>query len=379
MRFRYNFSKTDQLDIRYRGSSSQPSMTDLIAVVDDSNPLAISMGNPGLKPSWNNSLRINYNAYNATRQQGMMAGIDASLKQNSLSNRIVYDDATGTRYTRPENINGNWNARGMFMFNSAIGPKKLFNISTFTSLSYDNAVGYVSRMQKGGRSTSLAGDLIPLAETEEENPMTYDDYNQIFANAASEKNKTKTIYLNEDLNASYRTSWFDVGLLGRLGYQHARASVQEKANMDTWNFAYGANANFNFNFGLSISTDIRMSSRRGYSDHSMNTNELLWNAQISQSFLKNRAATISIQFYDILKEQNSISRTLTANGRTDSWTNSINSYFLVHFIYKLNTFGGKGGSGKGGNGRGERQGPPDMRGQGGMPARTMMPMGGGHH
>ena len=55
-----------------------------------------------------------------------------------------------------------------------------------------------------------------------------------------------------------------------------------------------------------------MTSRRGYSDASMNTNELLWNAQIAQSFLKNRAATISVQFYDILQQQSNISRTLSA-------------------------------------------------------------------
>mgnify|MGYP007002669472 FL=1 len=119
-----------------------------------------------------------------------------------------------------------------------------------------------------------------------------------------------------------------------------------------------------------------MSSRRGYSDATMNTNELLWNAQIAQSFLKNKAATISIQFYDILKKQSNVSRMLSATQRTDSWNNAINSYFMVHFIYKLNIF--PGGS-KGGNKDGERQGPPDMRGPGGMPMRPMgMPMGGGH-
>ena len=72
-----------------------------------------------------------------------MTGIDFSQTSNSISNRMVYDEATGVRYVRPDNINGNWNARGMFMFNSAIGSKKLFNVSTFTNVSYDNAVGYV--------------------------------------------------------------------------------------------------------------------------------------------------------------------------------------------------------------------------------------------
>lgn len=380
VRFRYRFSKTNSLDINYRGSSSQPSMTDLLAVVDDSNPLNISMGNPGLKPSWNNNFRINYNGYNATRQQGIMAGVDGSFTRNSISNRMVYDETTGVRYMRPENINGNWNGRGMFMFNSAMGKEKLFNISTHTSLSYDNAVSYVSSRSSNPTTYAMPyGNLMPLADATAEVEHNYAYYNNIFNSAASasEKNTTRTLGVSENLNLSFRKSWFDVGLIGKLNYQHARATVQDNANMDTWNFAYGANANFIFDFGLSISTDISMSSRRGYVASSMNTNELLWNAQIAQSFLKNKAATVSLQFYDILQKQSNISRVLTATQRTDSWNNAINSYFMVHFIYKLNIFPGGGSSKKNdkdGDRNGDRPGPPDMRGPGGMPMR---PAGGG--
>ena len=82
-------------------------MTDLLAVVDNSDPLNISLGNPGLKPSWNNNLRMSYRGYNAYRQQGMAFNLTFQQTKNSVSNRMVYDDATGARYTRPENISGN--------------------------------------------------------------------------------------------------------------------------------------------------------------------------------------------------------------------------------------------------------------------------------
>ena len=147
--------------------------------------------------------------------------------------------------------------------------------------------------------------------------------------------------------------------------------MQENANLDTWNFAYGANLNVTLNCGLSISTDIRMNSRRGYSDASMNTNELLWNAQIAQSFLKNRAATISVQFYDILQQQSNISRTLSATQRSDTWSNAINSYIMVHFIYKFSAFAGGKSEEKQFQRFEGRPGPPDMRGRGGMPAMRM--------
>ena len=313
-------------------------MTNLLAVVDNSDPLNISMGNPGLKPSWTNRLDVFYRGYNVDKQQGLSGGVNFSQTRNSISNLMVYDASTGVRYTRPENINGNWNANGHFMFNTGLGVEKKFTISTFTNLNYNNQVGYVSSFgtDKNTRPTA------PLVRATAVN-----SYDEIFKAANPEKSTTRSVGVFENLNATYRSSWGDVGLLGNLNYQHSHSTVQKQNKMDTWNFSYGAQANIMFNWGMSISTDIRMNSRRGYADRTMNTNELLWNAQISQSFLKNKAATISLQFYDILQEQSNVSRTVNSMMRSDSWNNAINAYCMVHFIYKLNIFSGGKGSGGG--------------------------------
>lgn len=338
IRLRYKISQTSQLDLRYRGSSSQPSMTDLLDVTDDSNPLYISRGNPGLKPSWSNSFSVFYNNYIVDRQQGWMANVRFNQTSNSISNAIHYDEETGVRTTRPENINGNWNIGSDFMFNTAFGTDKSWNVSTFTNINYTNSVGYVST----GNDT------------------------------VSRKNVTKTLGVGENLRLSYRTGLLEVGINGGLNYQHSRNKLQSNANMDTWNFNYGANANISFTWNMQLSTDIRMNSRRGYSDKSMNTNELIWNAQLSQSFLKGNAATLSVQLYDILHKQSNVSRTINAQMRSDSWNNSINSYIMVKFLYRLNIFGGKrnyenNDQGPGGDRRGGRR-----PGGGGMPR-----MGGG--
>ena len=375
VRFRYRFSKTSNIDFRYRGSSSQPSMTNLLEVVDDSDPLNVTMGNPGLKPSWTNTLRAMYYGYNPDRQRGIMGALQFQQTRNSVSNLMVYDENTGVRYTRPENINGNWSGNGHFMFNTAMGAQKLFNVSTFTNFSYNNAVGYVSNMNSAAAAAPLLAVSRIAGDTR-----SYDFYNNIFASANPAKSTTRTLGIGEKLDLTYRASWFDVGLLGSLNYQHSRSTLQSNNNMDTWNFAYGASANFTFTWGMSLSTDIRMNARRGYSDAAMNTNEVLWNAQLSQSFLKNKAATISLQFYDILQQQDNVSRTINAMMRSDSWTNGINSYCMVHFIYKLNIFkGGKSAapsenSGRGSDRPGQMMPPP---GHGGMGPGGMGPGGGG--
>ena len=57
---------------------------------------------------------------------------------------------------------------------------------------------------------------------------------------------------------------------------------------------------------------------------------LIWNAQIAQNLLKG-AATISFEMYDILKQQSNISRSLSADMRSVTEYNSINSYCMLHF------------------------------------------------
>ena len=304
--FRYRFSKVSNLRVNYRGTTSQPSMTDLLDITDDSNPLNIKKGNPGLKPSFTHNFRLFYNDYIEKHQRALMTFVNFSMTRNSISDMVTYDDKTGGRTTQPENINGNWNARGAFMFNTAIDSAGVWNINTFTTLAYTNAVGYLSLDGK-----------------------------------TSQKNTTKQTQVGERIAMGYRNNWLEVNLNGTLNYNHARNKLQASSNMNTWQFSYGPSITVTMPWGMSLSTDLSQSSRRGYSDKSMNTNELVWNAQLSQGFLKGKPLTVMIQFYDLLHQQSTLSRALTAMARTDTEYNSINSYAMLHVIYRLNIIGGK--------------------------------------
>lgn len=326
--FRYNFSKTSQLRITYRGRSSQPSMTDLLPVEDTTDPLNIRRGNPGLKPAFTNTFMAFYNTFNTKTQRGIMTHFRFENVMNSISNRSVYDQSTGGTITQPDNINGNWNLFGILGSNTALRNKK-YTINTFTMARYNNIVSYMSDMQSQG---------------------------------LSDKNKTRQLSLSERLRGTYRNDWWEFSLNGSLAYTHSRNSFKEENNMDTYQFSYGASTNVRLPWNMSLATDISQNSRRGYADASMNRDELIWNAQISQDFLKGNAATVSIQFYDILRNQSNISRVISAAMRSDTEYNAIYSYCMIHFIYRLNLFGGKGaGPRMGGPGFGPGHGPGPRR------------------
>jgi hypothetical protein len=322
--FRYKFSPVSELRAEYRGSTSQPSMSDLLDITDDSNPMNIRKGNPGLKPSFNNRFELRYNNYIQSHQQGIMTFINYNNTRNSISNKTTYNTETGVRTTQPENINGNWNANIGLMYNFSIDSAGVWNVNNFAMVNHANNVNY-------------------LAQGHE-----------------SVENTTRSDMIMERLQASYRKDWLEVALDGMFNYNHSKNLLQSVSNLDTWTFSYGGSINIYAPWGTSISTDLHNQSRRGYNDSSMNTNELIWNAQVSQSFLKGNALTLSLQFYDILQNRSNFNRSVTADMRSDSRYNNINSYAMLHVIYRFNLFGGRnkegGDRGPGQFGRGGGRG-----------------------
>ena len=325
--FRYRFSKMSNLRVNYRGTTSQPSISQLLNIVDDSDPLNISKGNPGLKPSFTQNFRLFYNNFVQNHNKGVMTYINFSTTSNSISNKVKYNEKTGGRTTTPENINGNWNVMGAFMFNCSIDSAGVWNINTDTNLGYNHYVSYLS-----------------LDKSQD-----------------SQKNTTQNTTWNERLSLSYRNDWLELSLDGTLAYNHAKNKLQPNSNLDTWQFSYGPSMTLTAPWGTSLNTSLSCSSRRGYSDASMNTDEFVWNAQLSQGFLKGKPLTVMLQFYDLLHQQSTFSRAISSVSRTDTEYNAINSYAMLHVVYRMNLFGGK--DARKGNREEGPGGRPDFRGR----------------
>ena len=336
--FRWKRSEVSQMRVQYNANTTQPQMSDLLDIVDDSDPLNIKKGNPGLKPSFTQNLRLFYNNYVQAHQRSIATWLGFTTTSNAISNKVTLDKSSGARITQPENIDGNWNTNAGLVFNTALDSAAFFNINSFTNIGYNHYVGYAS--------------VNSLTE--------------------SQKSVTKSLGINERLALSYRNEWLEVELSGGVNYNHSRNDLQTSNNLDTWQFSYGGMVGITAPWGTALTTNLNMQSRRGYNDASMNTNELIWNAQLSQSFLKGKPLTISLQLYDILHQQSTFSRAISAMGRTDTEYNSLTSYGMVHVIYRLNLFGGGknpfgfgGGPGPGGPRGGRPGGRPGGFGGGG--------------
>jgi len=344
MNLRYRFNEQSNLQVTLRGQTQQPNITQLLDIRDDTNPLSITEGNPGLKPSFTSNLNANFQMQRRyklvedslgfmvpknERHWSFSANGSFQRTSNSIGNIVTYNETTGGRISRPENINGNWNVSGGATYNINLDTLNRWDVSGSVNGRYDHRVGYVN----------LNRTAIP------------------------DRNVTHTYNLSPSVSLSFRNSWFNFSLNARTTYARTENRLQASNNLTTWNFNYGGNTRITFPWGSQLSTDIHIYSKRGYADESLNTNELIWNAQLSHSFLKGKKLTVMLQWYDILHEQTNFSRTVNANGWRDTEVNAITSYAMLHVSYRMNFFGGRdgGGPGRGGLERGGDR-PRGMRG-----------------
>ena len=308
--FRYNFSRQEQLEFRYNGSTGQPGITDLIPdTLSNADPLNIRLGNPELKPSFTQNINIDYRKSIVDLQRSYAASLQFHTTRNATSSRTEYNEETGGRVTRPENVNGNWNGHANFNFNTALTSEKRFHINTNTGADMTNATGYVYRSQ-----------------TKE-----------------TVKNRTRRLNLNQGLRLSYRNDWLEVNLNSNVRYNHSRSSNISASNLDTYRFHYGISTVMKLPWDMTFSTDLGEHSRRGYNDASMNTNELIWGFQISQRLLPKKNLTFTLRAVDLLNQREEVNRNISTTARTDTRTENIHSYFLFTTNYRFGRFGGRRG------------------------------------
>ena len=345
LNMRYRFNQQTNLQIQFRGQSQQPSITQLLEIYDDTNPLNISTGNAGLKPSFNSNLSFNFQMQRQPKLVTDSMGFSVPKNQahwsftsnggwqittNSIGNIVTYNETTGGRISKPENINGNWSANLGMSFNIGLDTLNRWDVSGSVNGRYDHRVGYVN-----------------LNRT-----------------AVPDRNVTHTYNVSPEVRLSYRVRMINFSLNGRATYARTENRLQATNNLTTWNFQYGGNTNIRFDWGMELATDFHMFSKRGYTDETMNTNELLWNAQLSQTFLRGRRLTVMLQWYDILHQQTNLTTNVTANGWTDREVNAITSYAMLHVSYRMNFFGGNNNRGGRGGFRGGEGGPEGGRGGG---------------
>ncbi len=309
--FNYTFSKNKRLRFNYTGITTQPTVQQLQPVPDNSDALYIQLGNPNLKPSYSNTISVNYNTFNFQTFRGMFVMLNGGFGSNKIINANRYDSTTGKTISIPVNVNGYYNVSGTIHNSIPLSKTPGQNLNTGTSIAYS-------------RDISL-------------NDM--------------QKNFSNTINLAQNANVNYMLKdWLDVSAGGSISYNIVRYTLTKSSNANYLNYSLNADVNVTLPKGFMIGSDINYIASSGLSAGN-NIASTLWNANIAKYVFPKKQGLIKLQGFDLLRQYASVSRSVTDNFIRDTRSNVLQQYFMLSFTYFLNRFGGPNS-----NNRGDRQG-----------------------
>jgi hypothetical protein len=305
--WRKKITTRSSFNIFYRANTNFPSVTQLQDVVNVSNLLRISSGNPDLKQSYTHFLSGRYIFTNTQKGQSFLANLFLQSAQNYISTATFSPRADsviqqniivkkGAQFTKPVNLDGYRSFRSFFTFSQPIKFIKS-NINLSTGFSYSKFPG-----------------LIDYVKTTTDN-YTYN------AGVVVASNISEFVDFNVSYNAYFNTA--------KSSVQAADKYVTQTASLQL---------NLLSKKGWFVQNDVNNQTNSGLSA-GLNTSYWLWNAAVGKKFLKNRAGELKLSAFDLLEQNQSIVRTVSENYIEDTQSKVLQRYFMLTFTYSLRNFG----------------------------------------
>lgn len=297
MNFVYNFTRTKSLRVFYNGRTSQPSTAQLQPIRTTTDSINFQVGNPDLKPSFNNSLRILYNSFDPFSQRLIFATINATITGSDIVSSIV-QNPNGGRTTTYVNLGGSYNLSGYFNYGFPIKTPKS-NLNLQTNVNYN-------------RSQSLLNNVL---------------------NATQSTVFTETVKWTTNLKNN-----FDMNLSTAYSVNPIRNSLSANQNTNYTTATLGADFTLYSNNGWILASDFDYT-HYGNRPAGYNTTVFLVTPSIAKQFLKNKAGELRLSCFDLLKQNKAVTTSASANQIVNTISNNLTRYFMLTFTYNLRSFG----------------------------------------
>ena len=342
----YDMNDNANVRLFYFGRSSQPSTSQLMPVMDNSNPLSMSLGNPYLKPYFSNGLRSDWEYSKKDIFFTTRLHLEGNMVSNPITNAVWYDN-NGRSYTFPVNGANTFDANMRLMINAPIA-KSNFTISNTTRIAYSRTSSYIG-------AANL--DMTPYFNAQDE--FDYEGFNKHYFEGDGSAwgndfttNFTRSLSIIERLRATYRTDNLEVIFGGRTRFSKPWYTIETTVD-PTWANQLNGSINWTISqrLGIEVGTDADYNWYRGYTTEQ--PSEFIWNANVSVPVFK-RQATIALKAYDILDQAKNLTVSDTENYHQEVRNNTLGRYVILSFTWRFGNFGKAGqhmrdrmGSGRG--------------------------------
>lgn len=294
-----SISLENHFNVRYTMSSTSPSATYLIDYRDDSTPLVVRLGNPDLQSTRKHEAELSFSSSRWKKQTYLYFIVRYSLWERALSQAVEYDALTGTRTYKPENIDGNWGVYSQLQWNCALDKNKRWKFTTRTSMDYRHNVDYASFEQT----------------------------------ASSIRSSVDRIVTQQGINVGYAHNYYSIWASANMEWTHSKSVRFGKR--DAFNVNYRISGGVPLPGGFQVGTNLTLYSRYGYSSDLFNSNQVIWSANLSRSFLRG-LMKVELEAFDILNKMSGHYYAINAQMQTESYYNVLRRYLMLNLTFRLN-------------------------------------------
>ena len=314
LNFKYKFGRKEFARINYRGNVHQPTIQQMEPVRNNSDAMNETVGNLGLNPAYYHNIFAMYSRFNQEKFSSIMTGLRATLTQDALVNNTIYDQ-TGKRYLQTVNAEMiPWNIGADFMSNTPFC-KKMFQFHSRTAVSYNQRVAYVLREQDADHiAQMIEANTLPLGDA----------------------SKTGNFRMSSDLTLRFTHQIVDIGIKNTNIYSLTHNSLNKKNVSHVGDWIISGDVTFHLPKSWNISTDISYTSRYGY-EGLTDVNELIWNFSVDKTWAN---STLTLKIYDLLNDKKNIVQSVNETSVSYQKFNTLPTYFMLTYTYKLNRMGG---------------------------------------
>ena len=281
--------------LQYIAQSSLPDLVNLVDMRDDTDPLNIHLGNSNLHNAVNHQFSFSHALGNRDRQETQHEyNLHYTILQNALAMTSQHDPTTGIRTWQADNVNSNYDFGADYMFNTVVGKKHPLRLYVHPSIDYRHSVDRVD----------------------------------------CQRSIVNTLSLDNTLTLSCKWGEHSLNFKSITHWQRYTSDREDFVTMHPLTLNNSLSALLKLPWKLELSTDIALYTRTGYTDEQLNTSDFVWNARLSRPFLKGKLL-VMLDGFDILGQLDNVTRTVNAQGRTETYTNVLPRYLLLHMVYRF--------------------------------------------
>ena len=341
-------------DLFYGIEFQTPDLFQKVNVLNTEDPLVRRYGNPNLRGATNHRMQFGLNRNWRERRISHRIGGGLRFFRHQVAQSQTYDSATGTYTYRPVNVEGNWQTYFFNFYNMPLDRPRRLMLNIYTHGDYSRNVSPLPTVSSAASAASASlfvqsvapshSSVQSVATASQPNPLSH----------------VNNYYIENRLTLSYTWRNLTLGLPTYVEYRHTTNEEHTIQTINATNFQYGLTLNYNFKRdttspsgeagrgvlprwlqGFSIATDLKMFSRRGYGDRSMNRDDLVWNASIARSFPnpfgKKAGGTLvaRLEGFDLLAQLSSTNLIIDGQGRQETIFNTLPRYLMLHLTYNF--------------------------------------------